>query len=300
MMLKFIESEQIDRVKWDECVNKSIVGHIYALSWYLDLVSPNWAGIVEDDYMSVMPLPIKIKFGIKYIYQPLFTQQLGVYGSQPVSQALLKTYFNTIPPYLKYIDYNLNYTNFFSNDFKGISNKVNFELNLNHCYSHLKSGYSRNTARNLKRCIQYVEILENIKVQDLVKLKRENAIRRRSLAYYEWLSCFIHHLVNLGYGSLAGVMFGNSLCAAALFVTYNKRIYYLIPVSNKTGKEKRAMFAIIDYYIHKYSEKDLVLDFEGSNIPGIARFFEGFGAVPKSYPSIKINRLPWWIRCIKK
>ena len=78
------------------------------------------------------------------------------------------------------------------------------------------------------------------------------------------------------------------------------RIYYLTPVSNKEGKEKRAMFAILDYVIGKYADTGLILDFEGSQIPGVARFFAGFGAKPITYFHLKENRLPFPINLLKK
>ena len=53
------------------------------------------------------------------------------------------------------------------------------------------------------------------------------------------------------------------------------------------------MFAILDHGIGKYADTGLILDFEGSEIKGIARFFAGFGASPVYYNTLKINRLPF-------
>lgn len=299
-MLRYIESNQIDRLKWDRCIRNSEVAHIYGLSWYMDLVASGWAGIIKNDYQAVMPLPIKKKFGIKYVFQPPFTQQLGVYSRETITSQLLQAFLNIIPPELKYVDVNLNYTNNFDNNIKGINRKVNFELSLKPNYNQLKDSYSENTKRNIQKSIPFIEITENVKIVDLLRLKREATFNRKSGSYYEWLNCFINRLINSGYGKLTGAIFNDQLCAAALFVFFGKRIYYLIPVSSNTGREKRAMFAILDHYIYTYSEKDLILDFEGSNIPGIARFFAGFGALPVIYPSIKINRLPSLLQIFKK
>jgi hypothetical protein len=59
------------------------------------------------------------------------------------------------------------------------------------------------------------------------------------------------------------------------------------------------MYAIFDAFIKKYAGHDLVLDFEGSEIEGIARFYRGLGAKPVYYYSVKQNRLPVWARWIK-
>jgi hypothetical protein len=62
-------------------IARSFNGIVYAYSWYLDIVSPGWDALVKDDYKSVMPLTWRKKYGIKYLYQPFFTQQLGVFSS---------------------------------------------------------------------------------------------------------------------------------------------------------------------------------------------------------------------------
>ena len=43
------------------------------------------------------------------------------------------------------------------------------------------------------------------------------------------------------------------------------------------------MTIIIDHYIKMNVQKKKILDFEGSNIPGLKRFYQGFGAVEKNY-----------------
>ena len=76
-MIRFVNRNQIDVEKYNYCIEKAIQSRIYAYAWYLDIVADNWSVLVLDDYDAVMPLPWKIKYGIKYITQPFFTQQLG-------------------------------------------------------------------------------------------------------------------------------------------------------------------------------------------------------------------------------
>ena len=45
---------------------------------------------------------------------------------------------------------------------------------------------------------------------------------------------------------------------------------------------------------------DIVLDFEGSNIESIARFYKGFGAQEEIYPGIKLNNLPPILKLFRK
>ena len=57
------------------------------LTWYLDIVSPGWEAIVKEEagcYVAVLPLPVRRKFGLRYLQQPLLTQQLGLFHAADV------------------------------------------------------------------------------------------------------------------------------------------------------------------------------------------------------------------------
>ena len=88
----------------------------------------------------------------------------------------------------------------------------------------------------------------------------------------------------------AGEIYGaftknNELCAVALFATAHNKSIYLVGTSSKSGIKNKAMFLLIDDFIKKNSEHNITLDFEGSRIEGIARFYRGFGAIESKYPS---------------
>lgn len=55
-MILFRSHSEIDKEKWDACIRESANGMIYGYSWYLDIVSPGWAGLIEDAYTAVFPL----------------------------------------------------------------------------------------------------------------------------------------------------------------------------------------------------------------------------------------------------
>ena len=50
-----------------------------------------------------------------------------------------------------------------------------------------------------------------------------------------------------------------------------------------SAKEIGANHFLIDNYIAKYKKDSLILDFEGSMIPTLARFYASFGAEKKYY-----------------
>jgi len=112
-------------------------------------------------------------------------------------------------------------------------------------------------------------------------------------------------LIEYGHTHANGMIYAaynqhNTLCAAAFFFFSGKRVTYLNAVSTEEGKNINAMHLIVDQFIKEHSGSALTLDFEGSIIPGIARFYNGFGALAEQYYSLKSNNLPLPLRWLKK
>ena len=87
-MIKVLHHTQIDSVKWNDCLLKVEDASFYALYEYLTSIC-EWEAIVLDngvDYELIVPLPFKKKFCLKYLYQPFFCQQLGVYSKIVLEQ----------------------------------------------------------------------------------------------------------------------------------------------------------------------------------------------------------------------
>ena len=60
------------------------------------------------------------------------------------------------------------------------------------------------------------------------------------------------------------------------------------------------MFYLINEVIKKYSQQDLIFDFEGSDNESLARFYKGFGGYETSYLNLKRNELPLPFKWFKK
>ncbi|MCK7528936.1 MAG: hypothetical protein MZV64_70975 [Ignavibacteriales bacterium] len=58
------------------------------------------------------------------------------------------------------------------------------------------------------------------------------------------------------------------------------------------------MVALMDYFIQENAGKKLILDFCGSNIPGVADWNLGFGAQNHTYYGVHLNNLPLWLKWI--
>ena len=88
-------------------------------------------------------------------------------------------------------------------------------------------------------------------------------------------------------GKLYGVYHGDDLIATAFFVEESNRIVHLFSASTKLGKEIGAISFLFDYIIKKNEKSNLIFDFEGSMIVGVAKFFKSFGANLIKYSSFQ-------------
>ncbi len=296
MSINYVKQSKIDKVKWDKCINSSVNGIVYAYSWYLDIVSPNWDALIIGDYEAVMPITGKKKYGISYIYQPVYSQQLGVFTTGILNEKLVNDFLSAIPKFFKVINIKLNSYNKVSHKSFSIHEKVTYELDLISGYNTLRSHYSSNTVRNIKKAKnENIHIAKHTGLKDFLTLVNETSNIPVSIFELNCLRKIIPFAVRYNMGNIYGAYNSNNQLVAAAFIikSHNKAIYHLA-ASTDEGKESRAMFSIIDSYIYDNAEKNLTLDFEGSMIEGIARFYKGFGAQPVKYLNIRRSRIPFF------
>ena len=98
--IKYISYAEIDKQKWDSCIQHAVNGLIYAYSWYLDAMAENWDALVLGDYETVMPLTWNKKYGVHYLYQPYFCASLGIFSRKEIkattTELFLKKHSQTI------------------------------------------------------------------------------------------------------------------------------------------------------------------------------------------------------------
>lgn len=152
-MIRYYRHSEIDKSRWDNCIKASPAGIAYAASWYLDLVSPGWEALIEDDYAAVFPLTSRRKYGFNYLFQPFFTQQAGLFVQDEFIHAeKTKLFLESIPSKFKLIEINLNTSNQIESfgDFN-ISKRRTHHLSLKKSIDELRKNYSDNLKRNLKK-----------------------------------------------------------------------------------------------------------------------------------------------------
>ena len=303
MEIKYLEHSEIDKAKWDLNINQALNKLPYAFSWYLDIVSPNWHALVIDDYNYVFPLTWRKKMGFNYLYQPMFTQQLGIFSSHPVDYATSNAFLNAIPSQFKLIEINLNSFNPAAGNKFIATKQLNFELELNKPYEELRKFYSENQKRNINKAKRSELSLNQPDISEVISLFRHDRglkIERMKDESYELLSRLFSTLKQKGICYTRGVSDGSQTICGGLFIQTDYRIIFLFSGNSVIGKSSGAMSLLIDSVIQENANKNIVLDFEGSNDFGLARYYSSFGSIEHVYLHLKKNTLPFPVRLLKR
>jgi hypothetical protein len=305
-MVKYLLNHEINRNKWDQCVASAYNGIIYGYSWYLDIVNEGWEGLIYGDYECVFPLTRGEKFGISYLFQPFFTQQLGLFASAGhlVTNDFLEEFINAIPDKYKFVEINLNTFNSLDSEKFQTKQNITYHLDLINDYQSLSGSYATNLKRNLNKADKYKLFLQkNDQPDPIVSLFRQN----RGMAYsnindkhYQRLIRIMYEALNRQMAHVWGVYSRrNVLCGGAFFLESNGKSIFIFSATDVEARLTGAMPFLIDTFIRENSQKNLVLDFEGSNDPNLARFYKGFGSTECVYLQIRINNLPWFLKWLK-
>ncbi len=302
--IKYVSYTEIDFIKWDACIENSLNGIVFAYSWYLKSVSDEWDALILNDYDAVFPITRKSKFGLNYFYNPIFALQLGVFSKVTLSNDLINRFINCIPSKIKLIDINLNFGNKLIDSSFDISDKSCQFIDLKDNYEIIFQKYSTNLKRNLTKAKKNnLEIVLSLNTENVVKLFKENrggALKEITEDHYFRLNTLLAEMQKRKIGKIYECWLGKELIASAFFSITNNRIIYIKGGNTQKGRDLGAMHFIMDEVIHLNSKSNLIFDFGGSSIPQVVRFNHTFGANDYVYQRLYRNRLPFFLKLLKK
>lgn len=303
MKIKYLKHHQIDKKKWNSAVENSQNSLVYALFWFLDIVSPDWEALIYDDYNIVMPLTWKRKMGVKYLYQPIFIQQLGIFSKEEISKEIVISFITEIDNYFKYVDIQLNCSNPDVNRGGFILRNTQF-IDASKPYDELYQNYKKNHKKNLQKVTDSGLVINSLgNSYDFINLLRTMFIKKGvdeiKLADIDKLKKIIDYSFAQGLGEVYFGYLDGVLCASAFFLRWQKRVI-IFTALNERGRKIGAMFGLIDKYLKVNAGQNFIFDFAGSNIPGVKYRNLGFGAQNETYYRVKINNLPVPLKWFKK
>lgn len=305
-MIQLLPNDRINREAWDACIQRSPNRLIYAKSNYLDKIAPGWQGLILNEYEAVMPLPVRRKWGIQYIFQPAFFQQGGIFSPSPVSKALTAKFIHAVMEHFSYAEICMNHLNEIPDMPElEVNKRSNFILTLSKTKDELAAGFSESFIRNAKKAKNAGLIYsrsENLKEAiDLYRslyASRLSSVKKQDYDNFEKIAL---ELQGNNAVIIRKVMDAtHQLMAAILLLQDGNRLYNLMSGNTPKGRDAEANYFLFDRLISEFAGTGLILDLEGSDMPGIADFYLRMAPQPEPYTCIRYNRLPRLLRIFKK
>lgn len=232
-----------------------------------------------------MPIPWRKKYFIKYISQPYYCQQLGVFSQKSISKEIQENFMIKIPAKFVKVSLNFNSDNFFVSD---MERKKNYILSLKNSYEILFKSFSKGRKHAIKVGVRNDLFVAKTTLLPLVNIKKK-------FYNYEGFSEEKLQLINKEVlendkGFVLGVFNKEELLGGGLFLVSNNRIVYLFSAFNDEGRKQQAASFLIKSIIEKNEKSDFILDFEGGNLSNTAKFFKSFGSEIEEYHQISYSK----------
>lgn len=316
MNVQYLAHTCINKPEWDALITQSPQRQVYALSWYLDVVAPDWDAVVMLDeqgkYKAVMPVPWRKKLGIRYVQQPLFCQQLGIYTSaESINEAIFRQFLAVLHHKYLYIislGFNTDNTVLLQLGQEGVSRNYTLYLDLTVGYEQLYRSYTRDRKMNLKRAQKaQLQIIESNNLEPLISFFKEETANRIyggvAEDAYEQLRQLYQQLTQRGLCSLLYTSDAAGLKnAGCLFIIWQGKIIYIYNAAAGFGRKLNGRTLLLDHIIRKYSGQPYVLDFESPDDaePDIVHFYKSFGTYEAAIPLLHYNHLPKSIKWVRE
>jgi hypothetical protein len=299
--IRYLRRREIDTTRWDTCIDNALNSIIYGRSYYLDaMAAGQWDALVLGDYLAVMPLPWRSRAGIRYLYQPSFTQQTGIFSAGPVPPALVGAFLEKVRSHFRFAEIYLNY----GNQHPGLQEHANFILPLDTSYDQLAANFKEDLSRNLRHTqrlpLNYMKVLDLATALENYRIHygdRTPHVRREDYHHFAGI-CF--HWQQKGQLVIRGVIGDKQQwLATAILLKDKHRLTLLQSNTLPAGRPLHANHYLLDQLIREWAGSGYVLDFEGSDIPGIAHFYKNFGSLDQPYYFYRHNGLPWPLSLFK-
>lgn len=290
--MKYVQWKDIDPTKWDGFIETFPRVHFYFLHGYLSSIC-RWDAIIQMDaqgnYRMVLPLPFKQKLFWKFLYRPFFCQQLGVLSSVELSpleltqlEQLLHQKFSFGMMAWRVDGYSWSTL--------GSQRGINLVLDLKKPYPELKLLFNKNRKRQLGKLAKVAiqtSFSDDLSALPLIITNVREALGDKigevKAVHFENFVVALRRIKHQVKCEVVSACMDQKELGAGVYVEYKGRCVYILGYSLPEAEKLGVSTHIMNEMIRKKSGQNLLLDFEGSGVEGVARFYKSFGAFEENY-----------------
>lgn len=309
--------------KWDDFIQNSPQGCIYALHGYISCVRSDWQAYIVSEkgtWIGVMPFILNKKGPFSFLPQAPLTQHWGIffrnkqakpYANLSMQGKVIEKIAGEIAPiHLHTFNLAPDFPYALPFYWEGFELKTRFTYQLD--LSIDEEILSGNREASHKRQIRKAEKLGIICAKEeridpfetlyQLNLSKGHDLHAGDVRVLPLLKKLLPYLVETERGYISVARDGKGeVYAAAIFAYTSGKMYYLAGAYHPEHMASGAMTALLWHNILEAKALGLtIFDFEGSMIKGIEQFFRKFGALPVPYLQLYKNNLPLWAKWLHK
>lgn len=280
---------------WAAWVKASPWAFPYDQEGYADALGQTWGAVTDTDFAWPMAYRRKGPWWTAYI--PFGMQQWGPVGAESGLSAKILQATAAIPGRFTKVDVCIHKPldwvarpsqwKWAGLRVERWSEKPNYVLDISGSYEQIYSGFNKQVLRNLKEAKRHAMTLFEHDTPETLY----HAFERHQGARYAIPAGFgpairqaMYHLLHQGKGAVWSVYGeGNQFLAGAFFAFSGDRVVLLFSSISEEGRERQAMAYLLNEFLLFAAGRWAKFDFEGSEAPGLARFYAGFGAELEPY-----------------
>ncbi|MFN5418557.1 MAG: hypothetical protein ACK5B9_15975 [Flavobacteriia bacterium] len=289
--MRFIQSNELNKKKWDELIQNS---NYFSYSYFLDAVAKNWGAYVDENYTKGLAVCFNQTMGIKILYPPFLGRCAEMIN---LSEKEKVEILNQIQKDFKIGDLNLE-----SEIKSGL-------VCVKKVFQTYNPSLKQNTLskRMLKKATEsnftikeadFSKVLKIIYAELSQKVKELTSDNQDRLSNFIKELDFQNKLISLGIFNV-----NTELDGGLLFFEGKDKITYITGACNADSRNLGGMYMAMNYLIEYATKNNKKVDFGGSNIESIRRFYISIGGEDQEYFSYHWNKAPLWfnfLRSIKK
>jgi hypothetical protein len=263
---RLVPVRKIDSDRWDACILKN-QREVFSEYWYWSAVCESWQAWVKGDYEDVIALPIERKWGVvPFMRTPLYVKWLE--GDQNQLQHVIHSFFGFRRIHVSF-------------EMKGAMARNYQRLVIDATWSP-----SRELAKNIRKAgTENPRIIEHVDWEIFTDFMRQHHP-------YEWPSVqqsTMHRLFDAatgrGVGNIVGVKMNDDWAAMQFYIRDKSRACLIQNAVAPAWRNREPMPFLLNALFAEWQRPGtpVLVNFMGSNNPGVARFNEKFGAETHRY-----------------
>lgn len=307
MKFRYLESQEYPL--WDEFVDSSPQGSIYAKSFYLDALGASFKIAVVEEGSTLLGGIILAKNELGLSTNPLFVKYLGIlYHSslnkdarrQSTRYKIDRIIISNISKYGVWsYTFHPNYTNWLSFYWTGYHQTTRYTYQIRFVQSaDFRKLYREKVSHPLRQAEKNRLVVDDVSTDEFIKVNTKTYQGKHARPPYSSarLKTFLISSEKAGYLYKKGVRGGDGNIHSVAAIVYDKKSANLILQGNDPQLSNQGGGTLLlDHLIEFASLNSSIFDFEGSMIERIELFYRGFGGDIVPYFKICKANLPTFL-----